>query len=230
MPNKCFLPPDVFFRHSVIAKAVGHSKDILDVGGSLGELRNFLTHTHVTTADVVKGGDILFDGKKLPLDERSYETVVSVDTIEHVPQQGRLSFVKELCRVSRKQVILLAPYGSKEHVSAERQLIESYTHQGKIVPNYLKEHGTFGLPDDAFLSAIEKAFNAKTSLCGYLWFDRINFAIHTFEVSNVKINQLFYWGKYLWNIAANFVITPLLLRFPPRSSTSSRFLAKIKRT
>lgn len=230
MFNKYLLPPDVFFRHSVIARAVGHSKDILDVGGSLGELRKFLPHTHIATADVVRGGDILFNGKKLPLSDKSYETVVSVDTLEHIPQNERLPFVKELRRVAQRQVILLAPYGSVEHSIAEKRLANSYEQQGKVIPNYLREHIKFSLPDDGFLRDLKKEFRTTTIFCGRLWFDRVNFAIHTFEVSNGKVNQLLYRGKYLWNVAANFVIIPFLLRLSPRSSTSSRFLAKIERT
>lgn len=228
MFNKYFLPPDVFFRHSVIARAVGNSKEILDVGGSLGELRKFLPHAHITTADVIEGADILFKGKKLPIDSKFYETVVSVDTLEHVPQKERASFVKELCRVARKRVILLAPYGSTEHTKIELQLAETYKREKREVPNYLKEHIKFGLPGEEFLQSLRQEINAQTNLCGLLWFDRINFLIHTFEVKNGKLNQLLYRTKFFWNLFANLFITPFLLWVSVPISAASRFLVRIK--
>ena len=227
MFKKFLVPPDVFFRHAIISRAVGGSQQILDVGGSLGELRKFLPNVSITTADVMEGGDILFNGKKLPLDTGSYETVISVDTLEHIPQKERLSFVKELCRVAKKSIVLLAPYGSSEHTLAEKQLAEAYRRSGKEIPHYLQEHIKYGLPGDSFLRSLEKEFGAVIGLSGRLWFDRINFSIHAFEVRNGKLNRLLYNGKYLWNFCANSIIVPWISIVAPAQSSTSRFLARI---
>ena len=230
MINIYLFPPDVFFRHKVIADAVGTSGQILDVGGSLGELRRFLPDSNITTADVVKGADIVFNGKVLPLPDNSYDTVVSVDTLEHIPQKERLPFINELCRVSKKQVVLLAPYGSVAHSKAERKLLDSYQRQHRPVPNYLVEHVKYGLPDDMFLRSLEHKFAARASLRGWIWLDRVNFAIHTFETKNGKLNQLFYRGKFLWNLTINLFLIPILSRAIPSPDVASRFLAVIEKS
>lgn len=227
MLNKYFLPPDVFFRHALVARAAGTSKSILDVGGSLGELRKFLPHANITTADVANGANVVFDGGKLPIDDQSYEAVVSVDTFEHIPDTERLLFVKELFRVAKKQVVILAPYGSKEHSTAEKRLVDSYTRHGKSVPNYLQEHVKFGLPEEKFLRFLREEFHARTNLCGRLWFDRANFTVHTFEVQNGKLNQFLYRGKFLWNLCMNLFVVPFLFLIPPARSSASRFIATI---
>jgi hypothetical protein len=228
--NKYFLPPDVFSRHRLMAKKIVASKSILDVGGSLGELRKFLPHANITTADVANGADVMFDGKKLPIDDHSYETVVSVDTFEHIPDTERPLFVKELFRVAKKQVVIFAPYGSKEHSAAEKRLVDSYERQGKSVPSYLQEHVKFGLPKEKFLRFLRQEFHARTNLCGRLWFDRVNFIVHTFEVQNGKLNQFLYRGKFLWNLCMNLFVVPFLFLIPPARSSASRFIATITKT
>lgn len=230
MFNKYFLPPDVFFRHCLIAKVVGTSKSILDVGGSLGELRKFLPRASITTADISNGADVVFDGKKLPVGDQSYDTVVSVDTFEHIPGTERPLFAKELCRVAKKQVVILAPYGSKEHSATEKRLVDSYKRQGKSVPNYLQEHVKFGLPKERFLRFLRQEFHARTDLCGRLWFDRANFTVHTFEVQNGKLNQFLYRGKFLWNLCMNLFVVPFIFLIPPTRSSASRFIATIIKT
>ena len=47
-------------------KKIGLDQKVLDVGGSLGEMRKFLSGVKIVTTDVVPGADILYDGKKLP--------------------------------------------------------------------------------------------------------------------------------------------------------------------
>lgn len=221
------FPPDVFFRHKVIADAIGRSRQILDVGGSLGELKKFLPRADITTADVVEGADIVFNGKILPVKSESYETVVSVDTLEHIPKKQRMSFVKELYRVAKKQVILLAPNGSVSHLKYEQRLLASYRQQGKAIPRYLDEHVKYGLPEEDFLRELKREFGASVNLCGRLWLDRLNFTIHTFEVKNGKLNQLVYRGKYLWNLFINLFVISIIRRFVPGSIAASRFLVVI---
>ena len=69
MLSKYLLPPDVFIRHWLVANEIKKNRigsKVLDVGGSLGEMRKFLPGVKIVTTDVVPGADILYDGKKLP--------------------------------------------------------------------------------------------------------------------------------------------------------------------
>src|SRR3990167_5614694 len=92
------LPYDIYSRHKIVAQLIHRSGTVLDVGGSLRELAKFLpTQIELFSTDVI-GGDVVFDGKNLPFKDRSFETVVSIDTMEHIPSKDRLEFLQELAR------------------------------------------------------------------------------------------------------------------------------------
>ncbi len=119
---------------------------ILEVGsGSIG-LGEFLDRPFV-------GCDVLFNpgefsrtimpvqasGTKLPFRDGTFDTVLCLDTMEHVPRAARLPFVKELLRVTRSKLIIGAPMGEKA-ASADQKLHEYFSREGKEVPLWLKEH------------------------------------------------------------------------------------------
>lgn len=205
MLNKFFLPPDVFLRHAV---AIGHfpkgqKMAVLDVGGSLGVIKNFLPDASITTADI-SGADVTYDGKHLPFDDRSFDAVVSIDTLEHVPPEQRVAFIKELVRVAKDRVAVVAPFASVAHENYERRLKERMQIRGQEVPDYLFEHRKYGLVTKGFLDEIKKMYpGTKTSVFGNVFLDRLNFAVHLFEVKHGKLNRIIYVMKFLWNIGWN---------------------------
>jgi len=139
MLNKFFLPPDVFFRHLLVARElekVPDLKTVLDVGGSLGEFRKFRSDLKLVTADVI-GGDIIYDGDKLPFKNSSFDAVVSIDTLEHVPPPKRIELIGEFIRVSGKALVVVAPYASAAHLEHEKKLKKDFETKGKAILDYL---------------------------------------------------------------------------------------------
>ena len=68
-----------------------------------------------TARNGVRRPDILYDGLKLPFPDRTFETVLSVQVLEHTPYPGRL--VCEMSRVLRDDglLILVAPFQFRLH-------------------------------------------------------------------------------------------------------------------
>src|SRR3972149_8889391 len=102
---KYFLPPDIYERHKFISGFIGSSKNILDVGGSMSKLPEFTNKCKIATVDVVKPADIIYDGKKIPVGDKSYDIVTSIDVLEHIKSRDREDFVDELKRVAREKTI-----------------------------------------------------------------------------------------------------------------------------
>ena len=127
----------------------------------------------VTVVDVVEcdlPGYIKGDGTALRFDDRSFDLVVSADTLEHIPQTGRAAFWRELLRVARHGVILLAPFGTPEVENAEAVLFEYIKAELHAEHQQLKEHRDYGLPRlDEWLALLEReGVPARAYPTGYL--------------------------------------------------------------
>lgn len=228
MTSKYLLPPDVFSRHQVVAELLGEAESVLDVGGSLGELRKFTgQQLRVVTTDVVSGADVVYSGENLPFADGSWDVVVSVDTIEHIPPKKRESFVKELTRVARRRVIILAPFGSVSHQEYEDKLYQRWKESGVKIPMYLKEHVAFRLPGIELLEILKRRYRGSLHFTGSLFMDKANFYVHTVEVKYGKLNKLLYWSKFGWNLVVNMLIAPGLRRMP--ANMCSRFVLEISK-
>jgi SAM-dependent methyltransferase len=75
--------------------------------------------------------DVLYDGKRLPFDDGTFDTVLNVDVLEHTPEPARL--VGEMARVLRDGgiLILTAPFSFRLH-----ELPHDYF---RYTPNGLRE-------------------------------------------------------------------------------------------
>jgi hypothetical protein len=158
------MPFDQFGRYHMLREAVDACREqlgleqlsILDVGGFYEDhgtptlpLTRFLPDDNVTVVDVVDcdlPGYIKGDGTGLHFDAASFDLVVSADTLEHIPQAGRTAFWRELLRVARHGVILLAPFGNTEVEAAEALLFEYIKAELRAEQQQLKEHRDYGLP------------------------------------------------------------------------------------
>lgn len=227
MLSKYLLPPDVFIRHWLIAKEIKKNPanfsrvvSLLDVGGSLGEIKKFLSNIKVVTTDVVTGADVLYDGHKLPFPEEAYDYVVSIDTLEHIPIDRRVSLISQMVNISKKKTILIAPFASTEHEQYEKKLVEKFNLAKKTVPSYLLEHRKYGLITSTQLDEVSKKYSfAVYKLVGRVWLDKLNFAVHLFETNPGKINRLIYYLKFVWNLVMN-IISPLIIINVDKNTTS----------
>jgi ubiquinone/menaquinone biosynthesis C-methylase UbiE len=57
---------------------------------------------------------IIGDGCKLPFKDKTFDVVVSVDTLEHIPKYNRQNFFDEVKRVGKKRLIITCPLQSDD--------------------------------------------------------------------------------------------------------------------
>src|SRR3954466_9827761 len=115
------LPFDQYSRHRIVALTAAsirrtHGLDrlrLLDVGGFPCLTPRFVPEDDVVVIDVATAPpppDARFvraDGSALPFQDQSFDLVVSLDSLEHVPVERREAYVAELLRVARSYVLLI---------------------------------------------------------------------------------------------------------------------------
>ncbi|MBI4744271.1 MAG: class I SAM-dependent methyltransferase [Actinobacteria bacterium] len=163
------LPFDQFQRYKLVEEIVGLVKNgsekirILDVGGYPGLISDFLPDDETFILDVVpcdKPNYILGDGTAIPFDDSSFDLVMAIDTLEHIPIEKRQKFISELLRVSSKYIIVMGPFFGENIQLAERMIFEfslKTLGQDFADKHPLKEHIENGLPRmDQFEEEINK--------------------------------------------------------------------------
>ncbi len=159
---------DKEMRFDRASKLARYGVRILDVGGGRGDFFDFsglsgvvaeVPHDRSLFQRVVPTHPyVVFDGENLPFKSKTFDTVVCLDTLEHVPPAKRKTFLREIQRVSGDQIILTFP---ERHLFLPLLLaIASFLELTGLSPamrRSLKEHMQYGLPsrDDVF-SAIER--------------------------------------------------------------------------
>lgn len=153
---------DLYSRHrilQVVAESARRSHsvptvDVLDVGGFPCYAPRFLPVDRVVVADVIdprgptpSAGYVRADGAALPFVDGSFDVVSSLDSLEHVPSDRREAYVAELLRVSRRYVLILAPFAQPETELAERVLAEFVRVFDQEESPQLEEHHSYGLPE-----------------------------------------------------------------------------------
>ena len=150
---------DMYARYACIRDIINQNRkgkkqfQILDVGGRGNILVNFLqddqvfyldTHIEKDSSNFIEG-----DGCNMPLEDRSFDWVVSADVYEHIKSESRIQFLNEQIRVAREGVILTAPFHSEDVVQAEINVAEIYRllTGGQEHP-WLREHFENGLPSE----------------------------------------------------------------------------------
>jgi SAM-dependent methyltransferase len=73
------------------------------------------TYTQTNASSHAKKADVLYDGKRLPFDDRSFDTVLSLQVLEHTPRPGDL--LSEMARVLSEDGLLIAtvPFSFRLH-------------------------------------------------------------------------------------------------------------------
>ena len=90
------------------------------------------------------------DACHLPFEDSSFPIVISVDTLEHIPREARLAFLRELKRVAKEMVILTCPLDSQDGRfqagKFDAQLCEDLKKHNRRIPRWLEEHLACGHP------------------------------------------------------------------------------------
>jgi SAM-dependent methyltransferase len=116
------LPEDLWERHHLVSRYLKgcRPRTVLDVGGE-GLLGRFLPRARVVSTNVEgPQADCVYDGERLPFASASFDAVVTLDVMEHLPSARRPAFVDELFRVTRTHVVIAVPLGTPLHEGLER--------------------------------------------------------------------------------------------------------------
>ena len=90
----------------ILALQLPAGEVILDVGGYDGALALFLPRHRVWVVDPATTGA---PGDVVPVGDRQFNVVVSVDALEHVERPQRAAFLRELVRVCRSTLLINTP-------------------------------------------------------------------------------------------------------------------------
>ncbi|MDP8245212.1 MAG: methyltransferase domain-containing protein [Candidatus Hinthialibacter antarcticus] len=150
---------DHYQRYRFVSQILPHiapdAKRILDVGGALGRLPLFFPDAEIEVIDC-SWEDApwarIYDGSRLPYDDASFDAVVSIDTLEHVPPQQREPFLQEVARVSRDAVLICGPFHDPDVIQAEAALRDFAETQLELNDRFLHEHAEYELPPVSLVS------------------------------------------------------------------------------
>ena len=133
---------------------------VLDVGGGIAALSESLSAggaVRVITLDLdmemllrargkIPGAVLLCaDGTRLPFADRTFDAVVMVHALEHIPEPIRDKLASEIKRVTKSGVVIHGPAGA-DAVTLTRRFIDRMEARGMEVPRYAREHLEFSMP------------------------------------------------------------------------------------
>jgi hypothetical protein len=139
---------------------------ILEVGSGVKGITPYIPFK-ITGVDVFFNGEIeenltpvCLSGASLPFSDNSYDYVISVDMLEHVPEHDRPNVIAELLRVAGKRVFLAVPCG-KLAEAHDKALDDLYLQVRGERDRFLKEHVENGLPTKEELETCFKSAAGK---------------------------------------------------------------------
>lgn len=211
------LPFHQFQRYKILEKIISslrgnqESLRILEVGA--GKHRNaekFLPLDQFIYLDVSYPEEylknpvfVMGDATKLIYEDNEFDYVVALDVYEHIENEKKNDFLKEITRVSRKGIILSAPFSKDNLESLEKNLnifCENLELGYKV--DWLEEHLKLGLPD--FRSTYEfLGSECKLALSTFSHGDRKTsdslLALELLGASKPQIQRLFREMNYYYN-------------------------------
>jgi len=127
---------------------------ILDVGsGPECLLKNFLSHRNISFLDpLIENPDglsrISGDINSTQLDGRTFDCVVAVDVLEHIPASFRADFLGKISSLSNSNLVLGFPTSDTTDAHKTDQAINhGYQSVFGVDYSWLDEHAQFGLPN-----------------------------------------------------------------------------------
>jgi GT2 family glycosyltransferase/SAM-dependent methyltransferase len=164
--------PDSAIRYHAARRRLSASAGlILEVGAGTGGLTTYvdrpvigLDRDFAQTADV-RGGLITHvqgDAATLPFADGAFETVLSVDMLEHLAPSARCDAIREMVRVTRPGGVLLiaAPMG-KAARRRDSWLASLWVRRFGVPNPWLSEHQELGLPERRRIEDVLKASDVQ---------------------------------------------------------------------
>ncbi len=223
---KVFLPYDVYERHKKVSEFIEKSDSVLDVGGELNHLSQFIKPKNIIVANL-DTGDVLIKKTNLPFKQCSFDVVCAIDVLEHIPKKNREKFINDLLRVAQKKVILSFPIGTIEHTNYERKMQTFLVKKG-INVTYLKEHIKYGLPQREEIEKITKNFKTIIYYSGIIKINEYLFKLYIFDPTVKVIRKLIYYFKLLFNLISNPFFYFILSKKPYSKSINRAYLIIFK--
>jgi O-antigen/teichoic acid export membrane protein len=140
---------------------------VLDVGGGVAALADTLAadpRVRVVTLDldieVLRRAAarsavprlVCADATKLPFADDTFDAIVMVHALEHIPMAVRGPLAAEIKRVSRRGVVIHGPAG-EDAIALSTRFIEALSARGVPIPRYAFEHLDFSMPMPAWFIA-----------------------------------------------------------------------------
>ena len=159
----------------------------------------------------------------LPFPDGSFDWVVSIDMLEHVPPALRGSAIRELCRVARRRVVLGFPAGEAA-ARLDRALHERFALCRTAPAAFLAEHVAHSLPDPeesekslrAALGGGNGAVDVRRQTNGPIWLTR--------WLLEVQFKSGFLWSAL--NYGVFVVLSPLFSLLRPRRAYRTLIFAE----
>jgi hypothetical protein len=179
------LPFDMHQRYAqcaaVLARLPGRARTILDVGGVLGGAGghlaasgDFFPEERPPVSTDVRASDhpdhrAVAPGR-LPFADSSFDVVLCLDVLEHLAVAERRALLDELARVTRRFVLLAAPFATPGVADADRLLFTLIQARHRYAHQFLHEHLSHGHPDLAGTIAYWESAGARVVVLpnGYL--------------------------------------------------------------
>lgn len=131
LPDELYrIPFDMFQRYKIVAELLNAVRSkaqlaVLDVGGWPGLMQKLLPSDRLVVLDLqeTRGVEALIgEATAIPFTSESFDVVLSIDTMEHLPAGHRQRFLEELLRVTSGYLILAGPFSEPDVGYAERTL------------------------------------------------------------------------------------------------------------
>jgi len=177
-----FMGFDKWMRYQYAMRQVASEHDVIDVGGGRGDFLRTCSIDGVVL-DMIEEQALFgkerppcqlvrYGGGIFPVKDRAVPVVLSLDCLEHVPQDQRREFLSELTRISSDKIVMTFPVG-KQHFFRLLLVIarvHSVIRKTSVAEKSLREHAANGLPtgDDVISDLESRGWRVESERCfGY---------------------------------------------------------------
>jgi len=196
--------PDIVFRYlpvvDIIKKYKIPASNILEVGSGDFGITKYIGRT-VVGIDIIFGdfGDnllkkVIYDGEIIPFKDNNFDTLISVDSLEHIIYEKRGAMIKEMIRVTDGFIVLIFPEGTLAS-RQDNNLDKLFIAKKNFRSAFLKEHVENGLPkSDDIINYFLSVSNKKISLVYQKRY--LNLGIRNIYMRVSISNSPFFRGAY----------------------------------
>lgn len=162
-----------WYQISLISKL--KQKSVLEVGAGANFLKKYFSDDKMTykTLDIAKdlNPDILGGVDNIPLKENSFDLVCAFQVLEHLPFEKFEQCLKEMQRVSKKDVLISLPYSHRYYYVKIKIPFAEPFYFGLLIPRFLLKYkfsgehyweiGTRGYSLNRIKKVMSKYFKVK---------------------------------------------------------------------